>query len=110
MKYILSSSESYEFEVAREIEIIKSVFLNEKEAWVVKIIPYIVGQKYGLIGEDINYLLLSPKHADIELSNIKEFPCFVYITRLLDNSIPQRDIIFSNELEIIAWGEINPEF
>ncbi|OJX54869.1 MAG: hypothetical protein BGO88_03060 [Flavobacterium sp. 38-13] len=109
-KYILSSLDSYEFEEPRIIEIIKSIFIQSdvkrKEGWLVKIEPSLIGQSYGLGAENIDYLILSPRHLDVIISDIKEFPCFVYIIRIKDNKVPSVDILDVNDTEVIAWGEI----
>ncbi len=108
--YYLSSLDSKQFENAREFEVIKQISLqsgfNQKEGWLVKISPNLVGQNYGLGGEDIDYLILTPRHIGISIEDIKQFPCYVYIIRIKNNSIPPENILESKDLETIAWGEI----
>ncbi len=107
MEYILSSTESYEFENPRRFQVIKSVIINHKEAWVIKIEPYVIRQKYGLGEKNIEYLMLTPKHTDLTLTSIEEYPFFVMISRFLSNKIPQHKNVSSSEIEVIAWAEIN---
>jgi len=106
----LSSLDSYQFKQKREFEIIKQISIhsesNQKEGWVVKITPNLIGQSYGLGGEDIDYLILTPRHLGVNIYDIKKFPCFVYIIRIINNKIPTENIIDSNSVEVIAWGEI----
>ncbi len=109
-KYFLSSLESHQFEQTRELELLRVVKIstNEtiKEGWLVKVTPNVVGQNYGLGNDDIDYLVLTPRHKDVKISSIEDFPCFVHIARIEDNNLFGGDKINVNELEVIAWGEI----
>lgn len=109
-KYFLSSTESYRFEETRELEVIREIKLlttegEQKDALLGKITPKVIGQDYGLL-DDIEFLILTPRHLNTKISPIDQFPCFVHIARILNNKIPEKTIIDTKNLEVIAWGEI----
>ena len=73
---------------------------------LVEIEPPVIGQNYGLGGEDISNLILSTRHEGFSLFPVKEWPCHVYIARILDDAITQTLTFTRDQVEIIAWGII----
>ncbi|MCG8322559.1 MAG: hypothetical protein MI921_23875 [Cytophagales bacterium] len=109
-KYYLSSLDSYQFTEIRELEVLREIVIEpkSKEAWLVKVNPSVIGQNFGLGGEDINYLILTPRHKGENMHPLPKFPCFVHIARILSNHLPPvtETTMRSKELETIGWGEI----
>jgi hypothetical protein len=104
--YYLSSMESVKFASTRECIFLKRLRFNTgKECVLVKLSPPVIGQDYGR-SADIEEFVLTNRHEGEGLSPIKEFPCFVFITRPLIDDIGQRDEIAKDQVEVIAWGEL----
>lgn len=103
--YYLSSLESALFEPTRECHFIKILsFDTGKECALVKLNPPVVGQSF--VAGDIEYVVLANRHEGNSLFPIREFPCFVFITRPLITNILDVQSIKKSDLEILAWGEL----
>jgi hypothetical protein len=72
---------------------------------LVQVVPPVIGQKYGL-GEDIFTLILFSKLAGTTLFPVTEWPCPVYVTRILDESITKALSFGLGQVELISWGII----
>jgi hypothetical protein len=77
------------------------------EYLVVAIAPPLVGQEYGLGGEDISSVLLSPRHKGHSLFPITAWPEFVYVARFLDEPIPVSATVTDDQVELILWGVLH---
>jgi hypothetical protein len=75
---------------------------------LVEIEPPLIGQTYGLGGHDITNLIISSRHQGYSLFPIGEWPCHVYIARILDESITKTLVFTREQVEVIAWGMIFP--
>jgi len=75
---------------------------------LVEIDPALIGQAYGLGGQDIGYLILSTRFQGSTLFPIKEWPCHVFISRILDSNIMNSLVFAKEQVEIIGWGMIFP--
>jgi hypothetical protein len=73
---------------------------------LIEIQPPLIGQAYGLGGEDIVNLILSAKFEGFSLFPVKSWPCPVYVARILDEAINEALIFTRDQVEIIAWGVI----
>lgn len=73
---------------------------------LVEVEPPIIGQKYGLGGKDITHLILSARHEGFSLFQVKEWPCHVYVARILDDTIIRTLSFTQSQVTIIAWGMI----
>jgi hypothetical protein len=73
---------------------------------LIEIAPPLIGQRYGLGSKDIANLILSARHEGFSLFPIKEWPCHVYIARILDDAITKTLTFTRSQVEIIAWGMI----
>jgi hypothetical protein len=105
-RLFLSSMESKIFAPVRECEFVEPLaFDTGKPAMVAHVTPAIIGQDFGF-GEDIDNVILTARHAENPVDDIQAFPCFVFIT------IPSGEMrrlstpIRSDDLRIIAWGEL----
>lgn len=70
---------------------------------LVEIDPVLDGQRFGL-DADINSLIISARHSGQTMFPISEWPSFVYVSRVLDDSVFSSHIITRETVEIIAWG------
>lgn len=73
---------------------------------LVEIEPPLIGQKYGLGDRDINHLIIATRHKDFTLFPITEWPSYVYICRILDETIIGTKAFASEQVEMLAWGMI----
>jgi len=73
---------------------------------LVEIEPPLTGQRYGLGGNDISSLILSARYQGTSLFPISEWPCHVYVSRILDEAVTEMLSITPGQVEIIAWGMI----
>jgi hypothetical protein len=70
--------------------------------------PPVIGQPYGLGGRDITNLIISARYKNSTLFPVNEWPCHVYIARILDQGIIKTLVFTKEQVEVIAWGEIFP--
>ncbi len=73
---------------------------------LIEIEPALVGQSYALGGHDITELIISTRYEGSSLFPIEEWPCHVYIARILDDAVASTLTFTRNQVEIIAWGMI----
>jgi hypothetical protein len=75
---------------------------------LVEVDPAIIGQRYGLGDQDITNLIVSARYRGSTLFPVSEWPCHVYIARILDQSIIKKLAFTKDQVELIAWGMIFP--
>ena len=73
---------------------------------LIKIDPPVIGQEYGLGDKDISQLIISPRFQGSSLFPVSEWPCHVYITRILDETILKTMTFGRGQVEMIGWGTI----
>ena len=73
---------------------------------LVEIEPPLIGQNYGLGSQDITNLILSARHEGFSLFPVHEWPCHVYVARILDDTVTERLAFTRSQVEVIAWGMI----
>ncbi len=106
IKYYLSSLDSSIFDKVRECTFVKKMsFDTGKECALVKLKPGVDGRTWGY-DEILEFFVIANRHQGEQLFPVKKFPCFVYITRLLNEEVKNKYTISSSELQIIAWGEL----
>jgi len=67
----------------------------------------LIGSKYGLGDKDITKLILSPKFPDSSLFPINEWPCQVFIARILDYTVIRTlTITTRGQVQIIGKGTV----
>jgi|SRR5579863_4577273 len=75
---------------------------------LVEIEPSLFGQSYGLGTHNIECLVISSRYSGISLFPIGQWPCHVYVARILDETITETLVFTHNQVEIIAWGRLYP--
>jgi hypothetical protein len=104
--FYLSSLESVRFEPVRECSFERFLtFDTGKVAVVARLSPPVVGQDFNR-ASDIETVILSPRHEDVSIDPVSEFPCFVFIAIPRDGYEVLQSPIRSDDLEIIGWGEL----
>lgn len=71
---------------------------------LVEITPPLIGQIFGLGDKDISLLILSTRHKGFTLFPITEWPCSVYVTRILDDRILETKSFNVEQVQLIAWA------
>lgn len=57
--------------------------------------------------EDLRYVILTTRFQGSSLFPMSELPLAVYICVLKNNVIPEKDMINSEDLIILDWGEVS---
>ncbi len=78
------------------------------DCMLVEIHPPIIGQPFGLGGDDIFFVVLSPRWKKYSLSPLDRWPCPVYVYRILDKQVLEAHALEGNQVEVMAWGNIYP--
>jgi hypothetical protein len=73
---------------------------------LVEVEPPLIGQDHGQGALNISQLVLSSRYQGDTLYPIGQWPCHVYIARILDESISETLYFTKEQVEIIAWGMI----
>jgi hypothetical protein len=81
---------------------------NHNDYMLVEIDPPLSGRTFGLGSQDIRHLLLSTTLANKSLFPITEWPAYVYVTRMLDESVLTNLEFTAQQVELIARGFLYP--
>ena len=73
---------------------------------MIEIEPLLEGQQLGLGSRSISSLVVSSRHSEQTLFPISEWPSFVYVARILDDSIASSLQFTRGQVELIAWGSL----
>lgn len=80
--------------------------VNRDDYMLVRVDPPLVGQSFGLGGNDITTLLLSTRHQGFSLYPVNAWPTNVYVARIADPQVLNSDSFTREQVQLIAWGEI----
>jgi hypothetical protein len=75
---------------------------------LIDIEPALDGQRFGLGSADITSLIISSRHRGQTLFPISEWPSFVYVARILDDTVLSSRTFSRGQVELIAWGMLFP--
>jgi len=105
--FYLASTEGYDLEMPRKCYLLRRLkSLNRDDLLLIKIEPPLIGQKFGLGGQDIHQVIIANRHKIGIVFPITYWPVYVYIARPLI-SLSDRDTeIQTTDMEVIAWGEL----
>jgi hypothetical protein len=73
---------------------------------LIEIAPALAGQIFGLGSADISMLIISSRHCGRTLFPVSEWPSYVYVARMLDDSIASSLEFTRSQVELIAWGSL----
>jgi hypothetical protein len=73
---------------------------------LIDIEPALDGQRFGLGAADISQLIVSAHLSTQTLYPIAEWPCFVYVARIVDKAILKSREFTREQVELIAWGTL----
>ena len=105
--FYLASTENAELTMPRRCWSIKRLATDSRDDLLLaKIDPPLLGQRYGLGEQDIDYVLLAPRHKGGSLFPINEWPLYVHVARLLIKDVQMHKKLDTGEFELIAWAEL----
>jgi hypothetical protein len=109
--FYLTSSEGYGMGDIRECFKQRRLIGKHPEGYMVcDIKPNLIGQKYGLGAKDISRIVLTNRHLNSSIFNIKEWPIHVHVAILKKDYSEDTFIIDENDIETIAWAELFKTF
>jgi hypothetical protein len=73
---------------------------------LIEIEPALEGQRFGLGAKNVTHLIISSRHQGQTLFPISEWPCFVYVARVLDDVVFSGTRFMPDQVELIAWGTL----
>ncbi len=77
---------------------------------LIEIEPPLEGEVIGPGRQDIRKLILSARFVGSSLFPVAEWPCHVYVSRILDAIIIETMTINRGQVEMFAWGRIHRTF
>lgn len=105
--FYLTSSEGYNLEEIRACYKQKRLMGNHPDGYMLcEIVPPILGQPYGLGGQDINEIVIASRHVGYSVFKINEWPCYVHVARLMEEIPDNKFAIIESDIESIGWAEI----
>jgi len=105
--FYLASSEGYGMEEPRRCWRLKRLRSDKRDdLLLIRIEPPLPGQKYGLGNQDVNVVLVAPRHQGATLFPINEWPLFVHVARLLIDNPQEQDRLHDRDFESVAWAEL----
>jgi len=105
--FYLASTEGYGLEIPRHCVPIRRLRGDVRDDYLlVKITPPLIGQHFGLGGNDIAQVIVASRHEGESLFPVRSWPVYVHVARLLVPSIGTT--VQQDEMELIAWAELYP--
>lgn len=104
--YYLVSSEGYGLDVRRSCWRLRILLDSDgREFMVLRIAPPLVGQKYGLGGQDVSVIIATPRHQGVSLFG-DDWPVHIFVMRYLQGEPETPNEIRVEDCEVIAWAEL----
>lgn len=105
--FYLTSSEGYGLEQVRACYKERRLMNGHPDGYMLcEIDPPIIGQPYGLDGQDINRIVIAGRHAGYSLFVINDWPAYAHVARLTDDVSDDKFVIVENDIEPIGWTEV----
>src|SRR5712691_588696 len=107
--FYLSSREGYSLQDVRACYGMKRYarpYVPSIEPVLVRLVPPIIGQGFGLGGRDIEFAVLTPRHKGERVSAAERSSVDVHVARLAAGSAPANESLPDSELVELGWGEV----
>ena len=105
--FFLASTEGYNLDRPRRCWRLREVSINESRGLLIRTEPPVVSeQDPRFAGCRRDLVLVSPRHRDVSLSAIAQWPVYVYIAIPIVNDAQDRVAFELDEIKMIAWGEL----
>lgn len=75
---------------------------------LIEIEPALTDERLSIASPGTKLLIIASRHRGQTLFPISEWPSFVYVARILDDSVLRSGALGTNQSELIAWGELFP--
>jgi hypothetical protein len=102
MKLYISSYDYNDFEIPRKVIGFERFQLDGKDILAIKVKQPLIGQKYGLLGNDITKFYLVNRVDESAFKNLNKFPIDVHILVVKSSATIEPNSL--EELQNIAWG------
>lgn len=102
MKLYLSSYEYSDFEMPRKVLQYQRTKLDDRNALVIEVDKPLIGQKYGLLGNDITKFYLVNRVDENAFNKLNKFPIDVHV--LIVKNPETINPSSKSELQNIAWA------
>ncbi len=103
--FYLSSSEGYDLLEPRKCWVVGQLKTTERDDLaLLRIQPPITGKKYGL-AQDIERIVVAPRHAGVSLFPVSAWPVYVHVARLPTDNLDKA--LRPDDLKVIAWAELH---
>ncbi|MGC2594454.1 MAG: hypothetical protein WA425_21305, partial [Xanthobacteraceae bacterium] len=73
---------------------------------LIAIEPVLDGQRFGLGATEIKQLIISTRVRGQTLFPISQWPAFVYVARILNDTVLTSQAFTREQVELIAWGAL----
>jgi hypothetical protein len=104
--YLSTAGEDRRLASPRECrEVVRLTGPTARDYMLIRVSPEVIGQALGS-PRDLSTLLISPRLEGGTLFPIKEWPCPVYVSRLLDEDVLATLRLERNQVELISWGTL----
>jgi len=105
--FYLASSEGYGMQNPRRAFRLKRIGGDHRDDYLlIRIDPPLIGQTYGLGGEDVYEVIVATRSLSESLFPIERWPAFVHVALPLVKDPSSREVIHDTELREIAWAEL----
>lgn len=105
--FYLTSSEGYGLEEVRACYKERRLMNGHPDGYMLcEVDPPIVGQPYGLGGQDMHRDVIASRHSGYSIFAISDWPAYVHVARLIRDVSDDKFVIAENDIESIGWAEI----
>lgn len=105
--FFLTSSEGYGLEEVRGCFKERRLINGHPDGYILcETDPPIVGQAYGLGGQDIHRIVIASRHSGYTLFAINDWPVYVHVARLTRDISDDKFVIAENDIKSIGWAEV----
>ena len=80
--------------------------VNRDDYMLVRIDPPLIGQSFGLGGNEVTELLLSTRHKGFSLFSPRQGAKEVYVARIADPAVLAAESFTREQVQLIAWGTV----
>lgn len=102
MNLYLSSYEYSDFEITRKVLKYQKIMLDDRNVLVVQVDKHLIGQKYGLLNNNVSKFYLVNRVDENAFNKLDKFPIDVFV--LIVKSFNTVNPSSLSELQNIAWA------
>jgi hypothetical protein len=76
---------------------------SRKDFWLVRVSPPIIYENL-----DVENLVFASRHKGNSLNSVREWPLYVYVSKLVNPDAALKNELVREDVEIIDWGKLYP--